>query len=419
MTTVFLIGCFISALIMLAVLLVRPEYILFLYGLSLGFPDIAANVGGIINVRGDDILIILLFIRILLTIKPLYVTESQKKIIIIYFIFLSYCLLSGALIVIFGGKVDSYVLLRDMGGGITFLVLLFSVDSEKFFRFFLCGLLFAGLAIGFQVSQHFNEIAMDALTSSVQIKEAAAFTSWNPNTIGEFGILFSFSSAIAWYMSPAHKYQKLFWLLMTISFISLPMVTFARGATISLLCGWTLFLILMRKWKVILCAILAGGLLFVAWYQNFGDIITAAFDIDLKTGKGFSSRYDLWNVALNLISQNPFIGHGYGQETRMFVLTYGRGMSHNAYLSILVELGLFGLMILAWQIFNYYYSAIRLLNNHKTNIGSCFVFAFMTTICIDSLSGSGLYGAKYITLLFAIITIFIGFLEKNSNPVRV
>lgn len=415
MISILILGSFIAALIVLVVLVIRPEYILLLYGLSIGFPDISANVGGVINIRLDDLLIILLFIRLVITLKPLSVTELQKKIISVYLIFLSYCLLSGALIVIFGGNVDSYVLIRDMGGGFTFVVLLLSVNSERSFRLFLFGLLLAGLAICFQVTQHFNEIALESLTDSNQIKDASSFSSWNPNTVGGYGILFSFSSAMAWYISPAKNWRKLSWSMMPVFFISLPLFTFARGATVSLVCGWILFLVFMRKWKVLLSAVGIAALLFAVWYQTFGDIISAAFDIDLKTGKGFSSRYDLWGNAFSLIKQSPLWGHGYGQEARLFILTYGRGMSHNAYFSILVELGLFGLLVLLWQLYNYYYAAIRLFRKNRPNMGSYLIIAFMTSICIDSLSGSGLYGSKYITLLLAIIAVFIGFLEKESQ----
>lgn len=415
MTSILILSGFIAALVILVVLLIRPEYILFLYGLSIGFPDISAKVGGVINIRVDDVLIILLFIRMVITLKPLSVTELQNKIISVYLIFLSYCLLSGTLIAIFGGNVDSYVLLRDMGGGFTFVILLLAVDSEKSFRLFLFGFFLAGLAIAFQVTQHFNEIALESLTDSNQIKDASSFSSWNPNTVGGFGILFSFSSAMSWYMAPSRNWRKLLWSVMPVLFISLPLFTFARGATVSLVCGWVLFLVLMRKWKVLLSAVGIAALLFAVWYQTFGDIIAAAFDIDLKTGKGFSSRYDLWGNALNLIMQSPLWGHGYGQEARLFILTYGRGMSHNAYFSILVELGLLGLVVLLWQISNYYYAAFRLFTKNKPNVGSYLIMAFMTAICIDSLSGSGLYGAKYVTLLLAIIAIFIGFVEKEMQ----
>lgn len=415
MTSILILGGFIAALIVLIILLIRPEYILFLYGLSIGFPDISAKVGGVINIRVDDILIVMLFARMVITLKPLSVTELQKKIIAVYLFFLSYCLLSGTVIAIFGGSVDSYVLLRDMGGGFTFVILLLAVDSERSFRFLLFGLFLAGLAIGFQVTQHFNEIALESLTDSNQIKDASSFSSWNPNTVGGYGILFSFSAAMAWYMSPTHNWRRQLWSMTPILFISLPLFTFARGATVSLVCGWILFLVLMRKWKVLLSAMGLAALLFAIWYQAFSDIIATAFDIDLKTGKGFSSRYDLWSNALNLVKQSPLWGHGYGQEVRLFILTFGRGMSHNAYFSILVELGLFGLLVLLWQISNYYYAAIRLFRKNRPNVGSYLIIAFMTSICIDSLSGSGLYGSKYITLLLAIIAIFIGFLEKESQ----
>ena len=61
-------------------LCVKPEYGLFLYGLALGFPDVAIPLGTAINLRLDDALILLFLMRsILWTLPPS--TPGQGKIL--------------------------------------------------------------------------------------------------------------------------------------------------------------------------------------------------------------------------------------------------------------------------------------------------------------------------------------------------
>src|SRR5712691_848338 len=66
----------IAILLLLAVFWVKPEYGLFLYGLVLGFPDIAIPLSTAINLRLDDGLIGFFLLRSVLS-SPTSLTPGQ------------------------------------------------------------------------------------------------------------------------------------------------------------------------------------------------------------------------------------------------------------------------------------------------------------------------------------------------------
>src|ERR1700693_5564426 len=71
----------------------KPEYGLFLYAFSLGFPDFAYPLGSTINIRLDDVLIVLFLARTILW-APAPPSRRQRNIFMWQGIFLVACLLS-------------------------------------------------------------------------------------------------------------------------------------------------------------------------------------------------------------------------------------------------------------------------------------------------------------------------------------
>jgi hypothetical protein len=69
-----------AALLVLWLLCAKPEYDLFLYGLALGFPDLALPLGTAINLRIDDALIVFLLIRSIFW-RPAPFGPGQRKIL--------------------------------------------------------------------------------------------------------------------------------------------------------------------------------------------------------------------------------------------------------------------------------------------------------------------------------------------------
>src|ERR1017187_8700264 len=82
-----------TILVVLWVLSEKPEYGLFLYGLALGFPDIAIPLGTAINLRMDDVLIIFFLLRSVLW-RPAPLAPGQRKILKWQALLLMVCSLS-------------------------------------------------------------------------------------------------------------------------------------------------------------------------------------------------------------------------------------------------------------------------------------------------------------------------------------
>jgi hypothetical protein len=86
----------VAALIGVAILWMRAEYALFLYSFALGFPDFALPLGAIVNLRLDDVLLLLFLARMILW-RPAPLSRSQRAIFMWRSIFLGVCVFSIAL----------------------------------------------------------------------------------------------------------------------------------------------------------------------------------------------------------------------------------------------------------------------------------------------------------------------------------
>src|SRR5579864_4123810 len=77
----------------IALLWVRVEYALFLYAFALGFPDFALPLGTTINLRADDVLLFVLFARMMFW-SPAPLSRGQRTIFTWQMIFLAACIFS-------------------------------------------------------------------------------------------------------------------------------------------------------------------------------------------------------------------------------------------------------------------------------------------------------------------------------------
>ena len=90
--------------------------------------------------------------------------------------------------------------------------------------------------------------------------------------------------------------------------------------------------------------------IFICFQIREGRLLRSAVRINLSTGEGLSDHHKMWRRALDLIARSPLIGHGFGQEIRLYKAEFGSGMAHNAFLSVCVEGGLMGLLLFTWPL---------------------------------------------------------------------
>src|SRR6266851_7278102 len=185
----------VAILIGLVFLWTKAEYALFVYAFALGFPDFAYPLGTTINIRIDDVLILLFLARTVLW-APAPLTRGQRNIFTWQALFLMACLLSIVVETAQGTPPAGYETAKMAGCAVIVLVLPRLVQSERRLGFFLAGLMCAGVALVIQLFMHLGTSSSNDFANFQQMKDAATFTTWNPNTIGQASVLLAFAAGL-------------------------------------------------------------------------------------------------------------------------------------------------------------------------------------------------------------------------------
>jgi O-antigen ligase len=402
----------IAILLLLAVFWVKPEYGLFLYGLALGFPDIAIPVGTAINLRLDDALIVFFLLRSLLW-SPASLTPGQRSIFTWQAFLAATCSLSGLLGFARGTPPAAYETMKMAGCVVILITLPRLLQSHRRFRFLVAGLMCAGLALIFQITQRLGRNPMNFLGGFQQLKSAAAFTTWNPNTIGQASMLLVFAAGLGWIVFQPSRTGSSLWFCFATAFGLIPALVFSRGAGLSIAAGYVFFLCLARHWKLALVFLLVG--ISVLAYMRSVDpvLVDSATQIDVTTGEGFSHRFDRWDMAIVAIRSDPFLGHGFGQEWIYLSDIGSEGRAHNAYMTVWIELGLGGLALLLAATYQFIRKALSLYRNPEFQTFGALLLALSATVCLDSFGSVTLYWEKLPTIALSIGIALIGTCERN------
>src|SRR5216684_390973 len=142
----------IAILLLLAVFWVKPEYGLFLYGLVLGFPDIAIPLSTAINLRLDDGLIGFFLLRSVLW-SPASLTPGQRSIFKSQVCLAADCTLSTLVGFARHTPPAAYETIKMIGCVAILIALPRLLLSERRIRFLTVGLMCAGVALMVQIGQ--------------------------------------------------------------------------------------------------------------------------------------------------------------------------------------------------------------------------------------------------------------------------
>jgi O-antigen ligase len=407
-----------ASLIVLAFLWTKAEYALFLYAFALGFPDFACPLGTTINIRVDDVLLLLFLARTILW-TPAPLTRGQRKIFAWQALFLTACLLSIVVESAQGTPPEGYASVKMAGCAILVFVLPRLVQTERRLKFFLAGLMCGGTALVIQVYMHLGANPSRDFANFQQMKDAATFTTWNPNTIGQAAVLLTFAAGLGGVVFPKTLISNILWPCLSLGFAVVPAAVFVRGTTVSIAAGFILFLCLMRRWKWLL--LFATACLFVLLFLRSLDhpLVKDATKVDVTTGEGFSHRFERWNMAFQAIQSAPFLGQGFGQELNYLSLIGSEGRAHDAYLTVWLELGLCGLLLFLMAIFQFFRAGLSLYGNHRSQFQGALIVALIVTLCLDSLGLSTLYWEKLPTIALSLAIVVAGLCERGDLPMPV
>lgn len=400
----------------------KPEYGLFLYALALGFPDLAFPLGTTINIRMDDILILVFLARTILWV-PAPPSPRQKNIFIGQTLFLVACLLSIAVETARGTPPAGYETVKMTGCAVIFLVLPRLVQSNRRLRFFVAGLMCAGVALAIQVHQHLGGSSSNDFANFQELKSAATFTTWNPNTIGQAAVLLVFAAGLGGIAFSKTFTHRILWPCLAMGFALLPASVFVRGSSLSIAVGFILFLCMVRRWKWALVFTAFSLLAILILHSRDRGLMKDAANVNLTTGEGFSDRFARWDMAYRAIQTEPLLGQGFGQELTYLNLIGSEGRAHNAYLTVWLELGLGGLLLFLTAIFQFVRAGWFLYVDPRSQFQGALILALIFALSLDSLGLSTLYWEKLPTIALSLAAAVVGMCERLEpeipvNPVR-
>jgi len=392
--------------------------LLLLYGISLGFPDLAIDLGST-RLRFDDIVMMSISIcgTIELLLRPCCLTKSQFHFLQRICLFAVFCVISLCITLLVGLPFESYSFLRMLGCMPILIMLPLVLISSKRIRWLGWGLLSGGLIFMTQLFfLLYKGLQVGHFTYFFFLKNAVSFRTWNPNSSSVFVLMLVV--ALVLIGSEMQGVRRKIFSTAAALFSLVPFLLYSRGAIAAIVFAWFFFILLARKnyrFKVFVVLVLVGIVVFQAVFQK--DLLSSAISIDLKASEtqSISEHYIMWHTALDLATDSPLYGYGFGQEIRSFETRIGGGMAHNAFLSVLVEGGLIGLFLFMWPV---KYLARRLwtfahgsLYDMRAVIGLSFLFG----IIIQSLSQSALYWHKPPMLMLSLLSVYIGRIERSVS----
>jgi O-antigen ligase len=143
------------------------------------------------------------------------------------------------------------------------------------------------------------------------------------------------------------------------------------------------------------------------------ELVDSATQVDVTTGEGFSHRFDRWDMAIEAIKSDPYLGHGFGQEWTYLRDIGSEGRAHNAYMTVWIEMGFGGLALLLAAIYQFVSRAVSLYRDSEFQMYGALLLAWSVAVCMESFGSVTLYWEKLPTITLSIGIAVIGFCERN------
>lgn len=206
-----------------------------------------------------------------------------------------------------------------------------------------------------------------------------------------FGVIVALGIPIAWYLASSINTNKISGLLKFVNYAYIPAaflgisLSGTRTALIASIVGMTFGLVSLtrlRLWvRITLISLLGAVFIFLLpqvktlkSFQRFGTTVNEITEGDLN------NRTNTWGLALVTFIEHPILGVGSNMFTS---LSRGR-MAHNSFISVLVELGLIGLVIFGTILTIAFIHALR--QPAKWDSGFWFTLLLVWAICASSLT---------------------------------
>jgi len=215
----------------------------------------------------------------------------------------------------------------------------------------LCAIPLAGTGIWHYLSGHVMQTGQDGLVRVVGYMGSSGLTG-NPNDLAlMLNLIIPLAGALA---LSSHGATRLFAAGVALLSMAGVIITFSRAGFLALSATLVMFLLILVRRKsagaaiaLLVVALAVPMMLPKTYLDRLSTITNLAQD---KTGSA-QGRYKDLGIALEVVSHNPIIGVGLGQD--MIALNQARGLStwrsvHNVYLQYAVDLGIPGFLLFSW-----------------------------------------------------------------------
>jgi len=220
-----------------------------------------------------------------------------------------------------------------------------------FWSLTLCAIPLAATGIWHYLSGDVMKTTQDGLVRVVGYQGSSGLTG-NPNDLAlMLNLIIPLTGALA---LSSHGMKRLFAVGVTLLSMAGVVITFSRAGFLALAATFFMFLLVLVRRKsggaamaLLVVALAVPFALPHTYVERLSTITNLEQD---KTGSA-QGRYKDLGIALEVVSHNPVVGVGLGQD--MIALNQARGLAtwrsvHNVYLQYAVDLGLPGFALFAW-----------------------------------------------------------------------
>lgn len=271
---------------------------------------------------------------------------------------------------------------------LSYIMIGFLIISELNTKHFFSMIVFNYILISFLLNilgliQYFTGIGISTTVNIVSNTLRLESTFGNPNSFGAYIVLALFPTIMIFIKEKNSKLKTFYGVQVVLSLITL-ILTYSRNSWLAFFVG-ILIITIMYSWKFIFIIIAGGGIsLFIPSIMGRVKQFT-----DMSQNM---SRINIWKIAIKMIKDHPIRGVGNGNFSVLydsyvekypelwmeFVTAFP---THNAYLKVFSELGVFGLVIFLSIIFNLMKTMIYLNKKLKGNFKN-FYMGFFVSCCV-------------------------------------
>lgn len=372
------------------------NFLVFLIPIFLGLPDVAINTGAI-NLRIDDLLVYLFFFTAFTDIIRIKKNIFHK---IQYYLFF-YAFLSFLIIMVANPMLSSnYEAFRAFGSFPFLLAFPYILQQPVFRKFIFRGAIFGGIIYLISLGNNYNTILMqgEILKTSGVFKREISFDTLNPNAVASIGLIIGWLNILS-FIENKNKINAIIGALL----LTIPFFIFARGNSIGVLTAIAMIIIFQKKslksyFNYLILALFG---LYLFYFIIDQSLLQTATNVDVKTGQGFSGRFELWANGIDLALKRPILGSGFTTEMQLFKKYYNGHMSHQVLLRYSIELGLINLAVFLSFVF---LLLINRLIKFRKSLNMVYLIQFAILLCffIADMSAQLLYFNKYAYIIYAL-----------------